>query len=102
MRLRDRSFPHPVVGNADDVPSAAFQATYEISSDREYYYIVVSAACGSKTVSKLVEKEEAAYVLHAECSNTMYRRAFEFTNEKHRVQVPASQVNGTVELNVVV
>lgn len=100
MRLRHRSFPYPVVGNADDVPGAGFQATYEVASDREYYYVNVSAACGSKSLNKLIEKGQACLVLHVECGNTMYRRAFEFSAETHRVQIRAADLHGTVELNV--
>ncbi len=33
MRLSSRSYPYPVVGNRDDVPSLAFQAALDMSSD---------------------------------------------------------------------
>jgi len=102
MRLSSRSYPHPVVGNADDVPGAAYQATFEYASDPQFYYITISVACSSKTLSRLIDKGDACYVLHIECSNTMYRRAFEFTDESHRFQVPANHLNGTVEVNAFV
>ncbi|MBK9054967.1 MAG: hypothetical protein IPL78_29925 [Chloroflexi bacterium] len=39
MKLFERSYPHPVVGNRDDVPNAAFQATIEMSSDKQFIYL---------------------------------------------------------------
>src|ERR1035437_6785276 len=102
MKLSERSYPHPVVGNADDVPGAGFQVTYEYSSDKQFYYVDVTVACSSSTLNKLVEKGKATYVLHIECSNTMFRRAYEFTETQHRVQVPASQLNDTVQVNAFV
>ena len=34
MKLSQRSYPHPVVGNADDVQDAAYQATVEMTTDK--------------------------------------------------------------------
>lgn len=102
MRLSSRSYPHPVVGNADDVPGAAFQAAFEYASDTQFYYINVAVACSSKTLNRLIQRGEACYVVHIECSNTIFRRAFEFTTDGHRLQVPASHLNDTVEVNAFV
>lgn len=102
MRLSSRSFPHPVVGNGDDVPGAAFQATFEYSSDTQFYYIGVAIACSSRTLRRMIQRGDACYVVHIECSNTMFRRAYEFATEAHRLQVPASHLNDTVEVNTFV
>lgn len=102
MRLSSRSYPHPVLGNGDDVPGAAFQAAYEYASDRQFYYITVTMACSSKTLNRLISTGGACYVLHVECSNTMYRRAFEFTEGQKRFPIPASHLNDIVEVNAFV
>lgn len=102
MKLSTRSYPHPVLGNGDDVPGAAFQAAYDYSSDKQYYYITATIACSSKTLKKLIEQGRACYVLHVECSNTMYRQAFEFAEEQKRFPIPASGLNDDVEVNTFV
>ena len=99
MKLSNRSYPHPVLGNADDVPGAAFQATFEYASDLQFYYITVSIACSSKSLNRLIASGGACHVLHIECSNTMFRQAFEFEQSTHRFQIPANLLNGTVEVN---
>jgi len=99
MKLSSRSYPHPVVGNADDVPRAAFQAAYEYASDRQFYFITVTVACSSDSLTKLIEKGAASYVVHVECGNTLYREAFDFSESSKRVDIPASKLNGTVEIN---
>lgn len=99
MRLSRRSYPHPVLGNGDDVPGAAFQATFEYSSDPQFYYIAVSAACSSMTLTKLIAKKSACYTVHVECSNTLFRKAFDFFEESTRIQIPACELNDAVEVN---
>lgn len=99
MRLSSRSYPHPVVGNADDVPRAAFQAAYEYSSDKQFYFITVTVACSSDSLAKMIKKGAASYVLHVECTNTLYREAFDFTDQSTRIDLPANKLNGTVEVN---
>ena len=56
MKLSLRSYPHPVVGNRDDVPGAAFQATVEMSSDKENVYIDASINCSSSTLNHLTSR----------------------------------------------
>jgi hypothetical protein len=100
MRLTNRSYPHPVVGNRDDVPGAAFQAVTEMSRDKIAVYIDASIACSSDTINNLVRKEHATFVLHVECSNTLYRRVFEFPETKHRIEIPVDHLNDAVDVNV--
>ncbi len=102
MRLSQRSFPHPVVGNADDVVDVAFQAPVEMYHDSADYYLRVVVQCSSKTISQLVKNGDATYVLHVECSNTLYRRAFEFSDVDREFSIPSDQLNSTVEVNVFV
>lgn len=99
MRLSSRSYPHPVLGNGDDVQGAAFQATFEYASDQQFYYITVTAACSSATLTRLISKSAACYMLHVECSNTLFRHAYDFAEKTHRVQIPTSQLNDAVEVN---
>jgi hypothetical protein len=100
MKLSSRSYPYPVVGNRDDVPGAAFQATLEMTTDKEAIYLEAAIKCSSKTINDLIKKKDAAFVMHVECSNTLYRRVFEFHDGGYRAQIPADNVNDAVEVNV--
>jgi hypothetical protein len=102
MRLSSRSYPHPVLGNGDDVAEAAFQATFEYAADQQFYYITVTVACSSSTLTRLIAKGAACCMLHVECSNTLFRKAYDFTGQTYRVQIPASQLNDAVEVNALI
>lgn len=99
MRLSNKSFPHPVVGNGDDVPGAAFQCAFQYASDKQFYFIDATVACSSVTLNKLVDRGAARFVLHVECTNTLFREAFDFCDQNKRFEIPASKLNGTVEVN---
>ncbi len=100
MRLSTRSYPHPVVGNRDDVPAAAFQANVEMTADKQTVYLDVSINSSSATVNQLIKEKHARYVLHVECSNTLFRRAYEFSGDSYRCAIPADNLNDAVEVNV--
>lgn len=102
MKLSQRAFPHPVVGNADDVLQVAFQAPISVFHDGVNYYLSVEIQCSSQTISGLIEKGDAAYVVHVECSNTLYRSVFEFTETSRELMIPGVNLNATVEVNVFV
>ncbi len=100
MRLSSRSYPYPVVGNRDDVPGAAFQASLEMTTDKAMAYIEAVINSSSKTINALVNKKDACFVLHVECSNTLFRKAYDFHDANHRVQIPLDNLNDVVEVNV--
>ncbi len=100
MRLSDRSYPHPVLGNRDDVPGAAFQATIEMSTDKQSIYVAVDIACSCDTLNAHLAAGRATIVLHVECSNTLFRRAYTFNESTHRISIPADNMNDAVEANI--
>lgn len=102
MRLSQRSYPHPVVGNRDDVPGAAFQGAVEMTSDQQQVYVDADIKCSSTTINDTVASGAAAFVLHVECSNTLFRRAYQFSDSSHRVAIPADSLNDAVEVNLFV
>src|SRR5205823_1263343 len=71
----------------------------EYVSDKQYYYIDATVVCSSKSLVKHIEQGAASYVLHVECGNTLFRQAFDFSETTKRFSIPASQLNGTVEIN---
>lgn len=100
MRLSARSYPHPVLGNRDDIPGAAFQATLEMTTDRQCIYLAADVACSCETLQSLLATGRIAYVLHVECSNTLFRKAYEFRDSHYRISIAADNLNDAVEVNV--
>ena len=66
MKLKERSFPHPVLGNADDVQGSAFQAAFDVTADGENFYLKVVFTCSNPTLLEAIEKKQAAYVMHVD------------------------------------
>ncbi len=102
MRLSNRSFPHPVVGNGDDVGDAEFQATFEFESDKTTFYLKATVRCSSQTLLKAIKKGTACYTMHVECGNTLFRRTYDFETETYRVAIPTTAIHDTVEVNAFV
>ena len=102
MRLSARSYPHPVLGNRDDVLGAAFQAALEMSTDKQSVYVSAEVACSCEVLNDLLADGRATFVLHVECSNTLFRKAYEFRERQHRISIPADNLNDAVEVNVFV
>lgn len=101
MRLTERSYPFPVIGNRDDVPGADFQATVEPSADAEMVYIDVIVSTSSISLKRLLDDGRATYVVHVECGNTSYRASHAFREEQCRVAVEKANLNDAVEVNVI-
>lgn len=102
MRLSNRSFPHPVVGNVDDVPGAEFQATFDFASDKTNFYLTATVRCSSRTLTGMIRKGTACYTLHVECSNTLFRKSYDFNDPEFRVAIPATIIHDAVEVNAFV
>jgi hypothetical protein len=100
MKLSDRSYPHPVLGNRDDIPGAAIQATLEMTTDKQFVYVSVEAVCSCVVLNDLFAEGRASFVLHVECSNTLFRKAYEFSEQQHRISIPVDNLNYAVEVNV--
>lgn len=100
MKLTERSYPFPVVGNRDDVPGADFQATVEPSADPQLIYIDVLVSTSSTSLKRLIEEGKASYAVHVECSNTSFRITHLFEDEQCRLPIEKENLNNSVEVNV--
>lgn len=100
MKLAEKSYPYPVVGNRDDVPAADFQAALQVTFDAETAFITVDVAMSSSSLSELVRSGGASFCLHVECSNTLFRSVFYSIEQSFRVAIPLSEINNVVEATV--
>jgi hypothetical protein len=99
MRLKRRSFPHPVLGNEDDVQGTAMQVAFEVNFDKKNYYLKSRFDCSNQTLGKLIAEGKAAYVTHVECTNTLFRSRFASAEREQTLPITADDLNNTVEVN---
>lgn len=100
MKLSERSYPYSVVGNRDDVPNAAFQASVEMSADKESVYLDVKIDCSSSTINDYLKTGDVSYLLHVDCSNTFFRKSYKFSDKNFRQKIASENLNDLIEVNV--
>ncbi len=99
MKIKQRSYPHPVLGNKDDIPRYAFQAAFDdLQTDKQFYRFSVHFLC-SRELNDLIAAQKAAYLVHVECTNTIFRQSFQTVENEIEVKIPADDLNENVEVN---
>lgn len=99
MRVKQRSYPHPVLSTfGDDVVDSQFQMAVGISGTKTSYLIQVAAKTSNAGLATLVKNGKAQYALHLECPLTRYRALFSSTKEEFSFEIPASEIDGPVEV----
>jgi hypothetical protein len=73
-----------------------------MSADKQSVYVTATVACSCAVLKALIAAGRAAFVIHVECSNTLFRKAYEFREPQHRISIPADNLNDAVEANVFV
>lgn len=103
MKISYRSYPHPVLSYfSDDLVRCAFQATVTVDTSQSYFRLHVTCQLSSRDILVLIESGRAAYALHVECSATRYRRISLSDAPDFVLEVPASAVQGVVDVCVLV
>src|SRR5687768_15032583 len=99
MQVRPRAYPHPVLSYfSDDVVGAEFQSTVSVKGTRTAYLFAVTAKTSSRDLVALIEAGRAQYAIHVECASTRYRSIFANSAERFSFQIPASELDGRVEV----
>lgn len=98
MKLGQRSYPHPVLGNGDDVPDFGFQVGIEPGFSSTELALDVAVQCRSPSLLKQVKSGQACYAVQVECGRTLFRQSYHFGTPAHRIVIPLADLNGTVEI----
>ncbi len=103
MKIKQRAFPHPVVGNGDDV-DAGFQAPVQVYRRGDFFEIEIICQMNSESLRERIDSKEATFGIHIECSKSFFRemKMFKPRNGLASVKIPVTSLSGSVELNVVV
>jgi len=103
MKIRERSFPYPVLSENDDV-NAAFQAPIEVRKLGEKFEIGILCQMSSADLQARIDSGDAEYGLHVECTRSFFREIYPFKPKDGRgiVRLDCDNLRGPVELNVVV
>ena len=99
MKLRNRQYPHPVLGNGDDFPDSNFESSIKMSLAEHVHKITCEFKCENEHVRKLVENGKASFILHAECPSIPgSRRRFKTRREKETLTISSGDVSNELFL----
>lgn len=95
------SYPHPVLGNGDDVVIGDISpvVNYEIS-DEAIYLEVVNLTCGNEDIDKLLAEGSAEWHLRIQCSRTYMRENFSTAESSLDIRLKGEDYEGFVDIEV--
>ncbi len=85
------NYPHPVLGNKDDI-SGEFSVAVDLSLDpnSEYYEITITPSIKNSTIKSMLDDGWASLFLKIDCNKTLYRNIFEIEDSK--LKIPARKL----------
>lgn len=95
------SYPHPVLGNADDVLVGSITPNVSYTIRDESIGITVDGLSTSNPyIDALVRDGRACWSIRVQCARTYYRT--EFTTDKPllRIAIPDSELDGRIEVDI--
>lgn len=101
MNITKRLFTYPVLNeDSSDYLTSKFDLDVKCRmSDVNTVTFDVNIMMDNEELLQLVANGDAEYVIHIECTATSYREMKRYiTCENHRIDVPASRINGKVEV----
>ncbi len=95
MKVNTKSYPHPVLGNGDDLNgSFSVQLPYELG--REAIVLNPTFALKNFVIEEFIKKSKASFIVEVECRNTFFRKSFSTRNMVERFSIPASSLRERV------
>lgn len=99
MQIKPRSYPHPVLSYfGDDVVGSTFQSTIRVKPTKTNYAFEAIFKTSNADLASAVKARKAVHAVHVECATTRYRHLFRAFDETFTFEVPASLLDGRVEL----
>lgn len=100
MNFNNISFPHPVLGVANEVSSEIKIIGTEdvsINPNNHRYEVKVKYTFDDEVLKRMVQDGKAEFICEATCSNTLYREIIRSEKSKIGFEIPRKQVKGKVE-----
>lgn len=91
------SFPHPVLGNGDDM-EGSFEWTSAVKLTREKVVITAEMRLKNADLEALLKNGKASYLMQVQCPLTFYRETFLQVQPDFKIELPASVLRERVAL----
>lgn len=98
MKVNAKSYPHPVLGNGDDLGgSFKVELPYELSRDAVVLH--PSFSLRNSAIEELLKKGKASFIAEVECRGTFYRRSFQIGVQNESISIPAKLLRERVAVS---
>lgn len=100
MNFNNISFPHPVLGVANEVSSEIKRIEKDdisINPNNHCYEVKVKYTFDDEVLKQMVQDGKAEFICEATCSNTLYREIIRSEKSKITFEIPRKRVKGKVE-----
>ena len=100
MNFNNISFPHPVLGVANEVSSEIKRIEKDdisINPKSHSYEIRVKLSFDDEVLRQLIQDDKAEFICEATCSNTLYRKIIRSEKPKIEFEILRKQVKGRID-----
>lgn len=95
MKVNTKSFPHPVLGNEDDV-GGEFKVHFKYELSKAAVILNPSFVLKNKAIEELLKKGKASFITEVQCKSTFFRESFADRQGNPKFTIPASRLRERV------
>jgi len=97
---RNVSFPHPVVGNADDA-AGSFDPQVLRSNDRRTLILdVTDLVTNNAALDRYIAEGRAEFITRVECANTGFRKTYATKKRAQQIKIPIHELYRDVQIEL--
>jgi len=95
------SYPHPVLGNADDVSLGQIEPAVSFTASEELVEITLDKLrTGNETLDTMLSDGRAIWSIRVQCARTYFRTEYRSPKSDYRVRLKGHELEGRVEVEV--
>lgn len=95
MKVNTKSYPHPVLGNEDDL-GGSFSVEFRYELGKEDITLHPEFVLKNSGIEELIKKEKASFIAEVECRSTFFRKSFSSRKDMERFAIPAPRLRERV------
>jgi len=95
MKVNSKSYPHPVLGNGDDL-GGFFRVEFPYELGRDEVVLNPTFALKNSGIEDLIKKGKASFIAEVECRSTFFRKSFSTRNETEKFSIPSKALRERV------
>lgn len=95
MQVNAKSYPHPVLGNEDDL-EGYFKVDFKYELGRDFVVLNPIFGIENKTIEGLIKNKKASFIVEVMCPSTFYRVSFPSRTTLGRFLIPAQRLRDRV------